>query len=252
MNKLKRGSSRIPRKVRIVIDLFLILILLGVYYIALGSPLSGEEARFRRAEKAYLVGPSEILETINVSSAWTQPAYDYNRMIIGDDGDEILFYTFKVGKGTSSMDGVITRRQKADGILLTPIPMDTAYAIQRMEDELFQSLPLFLFVDDPAAVKATIGLKLSDTYEVTLTSVRGEEADASYGFRRMTFFEFDLPVTNDMVGTSDAELLVRLASTNSHYDRSADTFPVTIRLYDIHDELINEIEYIIKSRAYEE
>ena len=142
MNKLKRGFSRVPRKVRIVIDLFLILILLGVYYIALGSPLSGEEARFRRAEKAYLVGPSEILETINVSSAWTQPAYDYNRMIIGDDGDEILFYTFKVGKGTSSMDGVITRRQKTDGILLTPIPMDTAYAIQRMEDELFQSLPL--------------------------------------------------------------------------------------------------------------
>ena len=48
---IDRINERIPRKARIIIDLLLAAVFLLGVYVAVDSPVWGEEARFRRAEK---------------------------------------------------------------------------------------------------------------------------------------------------------------------------------------------------------
>ena len=54
------------RKLRFFLDVLLTLLLLLAVAAALSSRVSGEEARFRRAEKADLAGPSEIIGRFDV------------------------------------------------------------------------------------------------------------------------------------------------------------------------------------------
>ena len=113
-------NERIPRKARIAVDLLLAAALLIGIYAAAGSPAFGEEARFRRAEKVGLVGPSVQLDRIFLRSDWPYTAY--NLLYIGDDGDQILFYAMRTGIGVSSESDRLSRREKTDGVLLTPLP----------------------------------------------------------------------------------------------------------------------------------
>ena len=141
MKQLRKALEGIPRIVRVLIDLLLAAVLLLGCYIARGSPAFGEEAAFRRAEKAGMVGPSVLLDRMFLRSDW--PNANYNLLLIGDDGDAILFFTMLTGKNrSSSMRDVLIRREKTDGILLTTLPSDSVpYAHQRPT-----SVPLLLFV----------------------------------------------------------------------------------------------------------
>ena len=247
MKDLREILYRIPKQLRILIDLLLAALLLFAWFVAIGGPRYGEEARFRRAEKANLVGPSELLDKMYVQGDWI-PAFYYSRLLIGDDGDTILFYTSLNGKGSSSMDGVLIRREKTDGILLTTLPGESAEPVDGRTEPLI--LPLFLFVDDPAAVRAEVRLKLSESFDVTLRQVRGaENGDWSV---RDRYFLFRLPVSPEIWNSVDSgEALRNLVRTNEPFSAAQQAFPATIRLYDGEDRLIETREYIIRSRAAE-
>jgi len=266
MKKLKRLFDRIPRIVRILIDLLLAVALLLCWYIAKGSPAFGEEAAFRRAEQAGMVGPSVLLDRLFTSSDW--PFVNYNLLLIGDDGDSILFYTMHTGRNTStSMDNVLTRREKTDGILLTTLPSDgVPFAHQRPT-----SVPLLLFVDDPAAVKATVRLTMSDGSVLTMTQIRdwhnhgllSESEQAGYvtGTVRDSFFLFEHTVSPDWQQDWAAEReqpdtydewqtdWIDLLYTNSRYAGSTGEWPAAIELYGADNRLIRTVDYTIRSRA---
>ena len=94
MKILRKALDRIPRKARIVIDLLLAAALLLGVYVASDSPPWGVEASFRRAERAAMVGPSVLLDRLDMRSDW--PDTGYQVLLIGDDGDEILFDSIRI------------------------------------------------------------------------------------------------------------------------------------------------------------
>ena len=154
MRGVRRFFDRIPRRLRVAVDLTLAAALLLALYVAAGCPAFGEENEFRRAEKAGMMGPSEIMDWVAVQRGW--PSVGYDRVLIGDDGDAILFYTYTTGRGTSSLEGRLLRREKTEGLLLTPLPCGSVNFWQSTE-----VLPLFLFADDPDAVRAEVLLRLT-------------------------------------------------------------------------------------------
>ena len=241
MKRVKRLLDRIPRKLRFFLDVFLTLAILFVIVSAVGLPdLSSEEQRFRRLEKANLAGPSVILDRIDVPEEW--PVAMYYRLILGDAGEEILFcmkYNEKYG--------VLQRREKTDGLLLAPVPTGSVTDVYSGKNPV---LPLFLFVDDPAAVKAEVTLHLSDTVEIELSQVRGpdappEERDA---YTRDGYFWFNIPLPKNR-WSEKADLLGDLFETNECYSPPVLEFPADIRLYDASGALLEERTTFVRSRA---
>ena len=266
MKQLRQALDRIPRIVRILIDLLLAAVLLLCWYIAKGSPAFGEEATFRRAEQAAMVGPSVLLDRLYTRSDW--PFVNYNLLLIGDDGDSVLFYTMQTGKRSTSMDNVLTRREKTDGVLLTALPSDAVFS-HYLETAL--SVPLLLFVDDPAAVKATVRLTMSDGSVLTMTQIRdwhnsglireSERGGSMTGNVRERFFLFVHPVFTDpqrdwaaeyeQFGTDDEWQTdwIDLLYTNARHAGSSGEWPAVVELYDADDRLIRTVDYTIRSRA---
>ncbi len=224
---MRRFWRKIPRQLRFALDALLALALLTAAYVALGCPILGETAHFRRAEKANMMGPSKIIDRLDVPKDW--PTVSWDRLLIGDDGEEIVLWFHQHGAGS----GTLKRLKKSDGILLTPLPeCDAADAADLLKDGV---MPLFLFADDPAAVRATVQLRLSGTDEITLTQVRGRIADIRAGDpgSRERFFLFSLPVTQEL-----------LDAYKFGYYRTVG-YQAAIRLYDGEDRLIETREWIL-------
>ena len=233
---MKQLFRRIPRKLRFFLDISLTLLLLLAIAAVVGIPTVGDEARFRRIEKAGLAGPSEILDLISVSGEWSCGGYD--RLLLADAGEEILFYPyFEHGYGT------LYRREKTDGILMTPAP--NLGILQRGG-----VLPLFLFVDNPAAVKAEVTLHLSNTREIELQQARGPDTPPEERNKdtRAAHFQFILPVPENP-RSAIGHRLQMLSETNHSGVSSRHVFPAVIRLHDASGTLLETREYVIRSRA---
>ena len=140
MKGIRRILHHIPKPLRFLFDLLLAAVLFFAWFVARGGPRFGEENRFRQAEKANLVGPSVLLDKMYVQGDWI-PTH-YNRLLIGDSGDEILFYTLTNGRRNTEMDGALIRRDKSDGILLTPLPDGFTTPLEDAGKDF--SIPLYL------------------------------------------------------------------------------------------------------------
>ena len=233
---MKRLFRRFSRKHRFYLDVALTLLLLLAIVAVVGIPAVGDEARFRRAEKEGLAGPSEILDQFPVPEEWSGVQYD--RLLIADAGDEILFYPiYENGYGT------LYRREKTDGLLLVPAPTSN------LGTDSGTVLPLFLFVDEPAAVRAEVTLRLSHTVEIELSQVRGSDAaEESDKYTRDGFFRFNIPMPEDR-RSRKYDLLCLLWETNVFRSTAAGEYPADIRLYDAAGNLLETREYVIRSRA---
>jgi hypothetical protein len=257
MRKTFQLLHSISKPLRIFFDLLLAALLFFAWFIARGGPRYGEEERFRRAEKANLVGPSVILDKMYVQGDWIPTGY--TRLLIGDAGDEILF--FAANDGRASRYGVLTRREKTEGILLTTVPqmytiLSTLSALPSSwygEDVPVWVIPLFLFVDEPAAVRAEVELQLTEDREVTLRQYRGtgapeEERDWSV---REKYFLFSLPIPPETWDSPDApDAFNALLWTNDPtLTAGGREYPAVIRLYDAEDRLLEARDYVIRSRA---
>ncbi len=248
MKGIRRILHHIPKPLRFLFDLLLAAVLFFAWFVARGGPRYGEEERFRRAEKANLVGPSVLLDKMYVQGDWI-PTH-YNRLLIGDSGDEILFYTLVNGRRNTEMDGALIRRDKSDGILLTPLPDGFTTPLEDTGKDF--SIPLFLFVDDPAAVRAEVELQLTEDWEVSLNQYRGADAPPEQqGWAvRERYFLLLLPVPSKTWGFPEkGEALRRLLWINDPSTVRGGEFPAVIRLYDAEDRLLETRDYVIRSRA---
>ena len=235
MNGSRRSRSR---KRRFFLDALLALVLLLAVLAALSSRARREETRFRRAEKAALAGPSELLDRMDVPEDW--PDVGYDRLLIGDDGEEILFYLSR-----EDGDGSLLRREKTDGLLLTPAPYwNPIRRAQWTKGEAV--LPLFLFADDPAAVRAEVHIRLSAEIDVDLAQTRGGTGGGDDSVRK-PFFLFRIPIPE--LRLRRAELLQELQETNAYSALGQGEFPAVIRLYDGEGRLLETREYTVRSRA---
>ena len=241
--------DRIPRKARAVVDLVLALALLLACYYASDCPVPGEVAAFRRAEQAAMVGPSVMLDRISMRSDW--PDTGYHVLRIGDAGGEILFYSIRImrgGRGGRFLSDDLFCREKTDGILLTTLPTRFSPPFSAVSPH---SVPLLLFVDDPAAVRAVITITLSDGKELAMSQVRGEGSYALFGEDeriagcvRERFFLFEHRLAS---GEWDSDWS-KLMETNAG-DSCDQEWPAVIELYDADNRLLRTVDYTIRSRA---
>ena len=238
MKGIRRLIDRVPRPLRFAADAFLVLALLLAWYVSAGCPsLGGKTAEFRRAEKAGMAGPSEILGRVGVYANW--PSVGYERLIIGDDGDAILFYTYGTERYSASR-GTLYRREKTEGLLLTTLPA----AAPRLPKIEHPAVPLFLFADDPAALRAEVDLLLPSGKTETLSAARGGLSGS--GRAGAGFFLFEFPVTAANRDTAESLMYCFSAAADL-----GDVHPAVIRLYDGEGKLLCERDYVVQARAHE-
>ena len=235
---MRQPRKRMPRWLRFALDALLALVLLLAAYVSLGCPFRGETAAFRSAEKANLVGPSEIIDRMDIRKDWLYARWD--RLLIGDDGEEVLFWFSRRSPDTE----VLRRCEKTEGMLLLPLPGCNVLTASNLQRDM--AVPLFLFADDPAAVKATVCIRLSETDELTLTQVRGElasqtgDADSREGY-----FLFSIPVTRESWTLNRGVQVRTLLWAYAYPPYRPAGIPVTIRLYDGEDRLLETREWTL-------
>ena len=244
MRKYRAWWDALSRKRRICILLLTIALLIPLLYIAVGCPALTLEQKFRRAEKADLIGPSAILglEYVEMPS-YTQPVF-----VAEDETTVTLCGCYPVFLDDNTH--LIHRKKTGDlTIVVWPRTVDT------MPYEAFE-VPIFLFDDFPEAKRAELEFTLvwDETFSRDyLTEAQREQSG---------YFRFDIPcpaskITTDDFGGSeidgrDASLLYSLALASDYNGGvSRAQFPITVRLYNNREELICEEIVIVQSAAAE-
>ena len=239
--KLKDLLSRIPRPVKACSCAILLLAAAIVYYIALGCPTLTFQQEFRRAEKAHLVGPSTIVDTLTDEEYW-----DFNEMIVAENEHGVTFFGFTYNSRPNyniftKRSYVFSYREKTGNTTVLAAP--NFWALHWSMDSN-NSLPVYIFTEQTNAVRADIKLTVNgiDTHytdEKNVTVEFSEEFHADAALVKPGVLRCFLNCNTD-TGTAALYLLSRVCSEDSHLntEEASTVIPVTVDLYDENGDLI--------------
>ena len=229
------GKRKIMRIVR---NLLLSVVLIGLFYVFTGCPDMTVEQAYRRAAKRNLVGPGDVLAILNVDMNG-----GYDRLLLADTGEGVLQYCYREanlgyikGNSFSSYEGDLLYRKKQGEV---SVMAATGMHYTNSGDP--ETLPLLLFDDVPKAVRAELELELTGRTTYTTGDFDSDTYRFSYFLNAQReyggLFVFELATDG-----SDTENLAvsRLSDMYAHTAGSAGRVPVTVRLYDQKDLLIYE------------
>lgn len=234
MNKLRKRWHRIPAKIRAVINILGIGLCIFLIYVALDTPPFSVEAAFRRAEKANLVGPSEILAQVRVDNT------PYRHLVLARDDSSVTVFAY------SWQNDAVTD--------LLYIETEGDLTIAAAPDQIYypnfqnSTVPVILFDNVPEAVRAEVDLTLSAEYRgTTRTKTYQLSARREYG----GCFLFTISVNSANAFNAEGHLLLTLqrVTGNSMADTLDTVIPAEVRLYDADDRLIREETLLIRSAA---
>ncbi|MBP3674619.1 MAG: hypothetical protein J6J18_12405 [Oscillospiraceae bacterium] len=254
MKKLKNLWLGIPRWVRAIGNMVLVLLIAVVFYVCIGAPTLTEEQAFRRAEKAQLVGPSTILFIEDVES------YDYRHLILAETDYGVVTYV-----SDETWDPKLCYTAKTGDVTVVAAPKGPfkwGYSNWAVK------LPVFVVDDVPGAVRAELEIDIVGTYVINLNGEKLQiPLDHHYSLESTreeeNFFQFaiELPFVERYDGYTyipDAEAehgadgyaLDLLAEAFSNQDnqlpRSNASITATVRLYNESDELIVEQDLTLR------
>lgn len=228
MKSIKRFWGNIPRRVKIAINLLALYLLGFALYIFIGCPAFTAEQRFRRLEKAHMVGPARIIENYELEP------YNYLNLILADDGDGVIFYLYADFRHGSE---AFYYREKTGNLTVLAAPdMFSSISLEGS-----YTLPVFLFDNYPKAVRAELEITLSET----LNDVYFENTYHLESQREGSgYFQFFIHAKSS---TNAEGFALQEFSAISGYDDSFNLRPqpVTVRLYDSSNELILEEEILV-------
>ena len=257
MKKLKRFWLNLPRKLRICVNILAILLLLAAVYVFGGCPALTVEHQFRRLEKANLVGPSRIIETVELTES------EYDRMIVADDGDAVILYCCNL-PGYRWDWGNFYYLEKAEGMTVLAMP---SYHFGTFDRTL--ELPVLLLHNYPGAVRAELELILGKGFDIQETvwdnggAVTRRDFEKTYFLEAESdlygYFRFMLHAETDgsdsmqmLEDTTEGMVLKRFARMFAEFGMYLHEYvPATVRLYDSSDNLITEEHLTIRSAAGE-
>lgn len=234
MKKLRILLSQLPRKVRICLNILVIAVTVFLIYVFAGCPAFTVSTAFRRAEKAQLVGPSEILAQLNPEGT----AYDH--LVLASTGDSVTLF------GYDRWDPRLTTlvyREKTGPITVAAAPGDTHFWAEPKA-----SIPVFVFDSHPDALRAELDITLSATYE-------GEYFEKTYCLTAARessgYFAFTLEAANirNLGAEGRAIYILQNICSNSMADTLDVAIPATVRLYDSQGSLLLEENLTIRSTA---
>lgn len=227
---LKKRWQRLPARTQVLLHLAAITALLFLTYVFMGCPAVTVRSAFRRAEKAAMVGPSDIL-------AQLRPAdYPYDALVLADDGDAVTVFALDRRDGNRTE---LVYREKTGDVTVLAAPGDTLF-----QYESRAVLPLIVFDNYANACRAELELTLrSGTFEKTyaLEAVR----------ENMGYFQFSLTaVAESSLGDEGRALrLLQEICSNSMAGNLDVAFPAAVRLYDDSGLLLFEDTLYLRSAA---
>ena len=223
MKKLLKRWQQLPAKFRACTNIALICLCVLLIYIFVGAPAMTPQEAFRRAEKAQLVGPAEILEDLHVGG------YPYSRLILADDGDGVILFTYNRWNAAATD---LLYVEKAGDLTIAAAPDQTFYP-----KENHASVAIILFHEGSRAVRAELEFCLTADYE-------GETHEKTYSLQSlMTLdrcFLFSIETHSQSALGAEGQLLLQLQSANGS------AIPATVRLFDQDDNLIREETVLIQ------
>jgi hypothetical protein len=161
MKAIRRFWINIPRQVRICVNILIILYLLLTFYVSVGSPVFTLEQRFRRAEKAHLVGPGEIVD----QTQWGLYS-QFTDMLVAETEHGVMFYGYWDQHYPLEDYEVFSCREKTGKLtFLAPPSLGFSWAF----DSFDRTVPLYLFDDYPEAVRAEASVHAKGTHQVNDT-----------------------------------------------------------------------------------
>lgn len=227
MNRLKTHWAALSRPVRILLLWLMLLVAVFLTYIAIGSPPLTAEIGYRRAEKANMVGPGQILAEIDLN----EPNKKGQTVIVAQSTNHDILYWHN-----SSALRAYPKNEKPSLYCISTTPpksgvngISEGYGVQ-----------LVLFDRNPQAVSAEI--RISTTYFDTYIArdrevVILETADRMYdGFFYYSIQSFD---------GKQLSLLQYLKYLWDSYDtQNKDSVKVNVRLFDKDDKLLSNREIL--------
>lgn len=242
--KWKNRLERIPRPVRACVYTVLAIVLVVVCYIALGSPTLSVQQEFRRAEKANLIGPSKIVDTLD------SQYHDFDKMIVGETDYGICFFgryytNHPYNDPFAEKHYLFTYVEKTGDLTVTAAPNFWGWAWVTSPRTV--SLPVYLFTDEPEAVRAEIEMVITgDTSLSTGGNInmvqfsetfRAEAARTQSGIFRFWF------EAKEESGLSALRYLSNVTGGSFYFKTEGEynaVIPATVRLYDSQGKLILE------------
>lgn len=248
--KLKNLMNRIPRPVKAIFCAVCVVLLAICYYIALGCPTFTFTQEFRRAEKVHLVGPSQIVDTMDSEYS------EFDKMIVGETEHGISFFGryydhYPYNALFDEKLYLLTYVKKTGDMTISAAPniWGRRWSFTGFE----RSLPVYLFVDGKDAVRAEVGITVAggggdSVYEDGKTvESRFERTFQAEATRSDTSFFLFWFTADDQAGLSALSSLSNATSGNPYSATNAEecTISATVRLYDESENLILERELSI-------
>lgn len=228
MKHLTQYWKRIPRGLRICINLLGIILCLLALYTYLDAPTFSVETLFRRYEKANMVGPCEILGDVRLEAGFDS----YQRMLIAEDDSGVAFFCYDHVDGD---DPKLIYRDKTGDITILGSPYPKESRLRTIKCQY----PIFVFDDFPDAVRAEMDITLTAEYN-------GQSFEKTYSLTAYRsspgYFQFVLGFT-DPGGIGIEGYAIQTVALLSGYDGKYYqdlSFPVTLQLYDDSGRLICE------------
>lgn len=210
------------KRLRKILVYFLMLVLSAtiLYCLTEGRSFTSTMA-FRRQEKINLIGPAEIIATIDF------PHGGYDHMMIGESEYGYTFYEWYDHSGWD--DGVMTYipRQKGATIHCTYYQYGSAEYTQDW-------LPIFAFADHPGAVSAQLTLTTSqngETISYPLEADRSEEGYFLFVWKTMGIRGNDFRLIQQLIANQHREYILDGSAT------------ATLTLFDKNGNALNTYQY---------
>lgn len=204
------------QKRKLALCLLVLLISLTIIFSMSNWPSPTLEIAIRRMEKQMLIGPMEIITTLDFDySPW-------DHLVIGKSEHGYSIYDYLDDLGWDNGDLAYFPRSE-DATIFCP-----EYSYRTADNETF--LPIFLFPEDISSAEAKITLSISINGVSETYKVEGARLDSS-------FYLFSLPV--DGLGGEHFWLLQQaLTGAYSEYVLTG-TVEITIEYFDISGNLID-------------
>ena len=255
--KLKNLLYRIPRPLKACLCAVLVLALAAVYYIALGCPTTFRQ-EFRRAERVHMVGPSEIVDIIDGEYR------EFEKMIVGETEYGICFFgsyvVNYVPKPGGTTEYYLKYLEKTDDLMIAVAPNTSSF--EWTWSGSARALPVYVFTDEPEAVRAEIELTVTGEYshfyhdnpekdpiQHPLNRTLQAEANRS----ESGIFRFWLEA-DDQPGLAAMQYISNAIGGNAHCIEtlfSPSAIQATVRLYDAQNTLIREETQILHTASNE-
>lgn len=250
MKKLKNLWLRIPRSCRAVLNILAALLLLAVFYATIGAPTLTKEQAFRRAERANLVGPSNILFNEKVEN------YPFGTLIMAETEEGVITWVDDRTYG-------FNYHKKTGDITVVSAPK---YWFNFGSSDFASSLPVFVLHEYPEADNAWLILNIEGTYTHNLNGERLDEVLnhsprlwSNQGGNGFFYFTLDVPYRGEGSYRDDASGLAddgyaldALSQTftnlwNTTRPQSNVSITAIVRLYDENDTLLVERELVLRT-----